>query len=213
MLFWRSKEDRDGWGWLGVNYDTEQMPASLTVCGLQPQSAASPVHLSDRCWQRQQVIWKPSIDASRDAHGYAAPGPLSDISCQISCCCSSPAMGDIPPLECGKYVLQYRAILHTRAANHDYPSSFSTWQPFLWYGGNIYFYGICAVPSGLVSDNYAAWEKLSLLLISQLALKECFASLKPGWGVIFFPLHLHTLSLCRFNRLFSCQTRLIQDIW
>lgn len=52
------------------------------------------------------------------------------------------------------------------------------------------------MPSGLVSDNYAAREKLSLLLISQLALKECFASLKPGWGVIFFsPPSPHTVPL------------------
>ena len=120
---------------------------------------------------------------------------------------------EILPPECGKCVLRHRATLHTGAGNQDYPSSFSTWQPFLWYGENIYFYGICEVPSGLVSDNYAAWEKLSLLLISHLALKEYFASLKPGWRIIFFPLHLHTLCLCHFNRLSSCQTGLIQDVW
>lgn len=100
---------------------------------------------------------------------------------------------------------------HTRADNREYSSCLSTWQTLLWYGENIYIYRICELPSGLFSDNYAAQEKLSLLLISQLALKECFASLKPGW-VIFFSLHCHTLYLCHFSRLYSCQTRLIQDV-
>lgn len=115
--------------------------------------------------------------------------------------------------ECGKRVLRYRATLHTRAGKQGYSSSFFTWQPFLWYGENIYFYGICVAPSGLVSDNYAAREKWPLLLISQLALKKCSTSLKPSWRIIFFPLCLHTLCLCHFNSLSSCQTGLIQDVW
>jgi len=66
------------------------------------------------------------------------------------------------------------------------------------------------VPSGLVSDSYAAQEKSSLLLISQLDSKECFASLKHCWGIIFFPLHLHTLSLSHFNRHFPVRPDLFK---